>query len=335
MKRLLLLCTVIGFSVTLSAQKTSSKKLRQSKSVKASWSKGVSIYAGLTQVGNNSWYTTGSDKFTMSALGNLDAHLTGTWKNKIWSNNLGVAYGLLNTTKGGVTKLNDRLEFSTSLLVTPKTWKKWSWGPFVQVRTQITDGYFYNYMGELGTKRRRSGFFAPAYIYLSPLGLGYKPCKDISLYVSPLVARWTVITNQPYSYLGQGGVYKGNAESSLASLYNVSPVKQHKGEFGLFARLDMHKEIMKNISYSAKLEMYGNYVKDYPGLISSRFVNLDWYMTNQLEFHVNKYIKVHYNLDMLYDDDMKQPSFNAIQLPNHSVGLQMLSTLGVGLKLSK
>jgi hypothetical protein len=38
---------------------------------------------------------------------------------------------------------------------------------------------------------------------------------------------------------------------------------------------------------------------------------------------------------MLYDDDMKQPSFNAIQLPNHSVGLQMLSTLGVGLKLSK
>lgn len=335
MKRLLLVVTIVGLCASASAQKTSKKKLKENKTVKGTWSRGVSVYAGLTQVGNNNWYSTGSDKFTMSAMGTLDAHLNNTWKNKVWSNNLSAAYGLLNTTKGGVVKLNDRLEFTTKLLVTPKTWKKWSWGPYAQLRTQFTDGFFYNYMDEPGTKRRRSGFFAPALIYGAPIGVSYKACKNFSVYATPFMARWTVITNQPYSYLGQGGVYKGNAENNLASLYNVSPVKQHKGEFGLFSRADMNLEVMKNIQYTGRLEMFANYINGYEDVLPGRFINVDWFMSNQVEFHVNKIIKVRYNLDLMYDDDMKQPTFNAIGLPSRSVGLQLLSTLGVGVKLNK
>ena len=89
---------------------------------------------------------------------------------------------------------------------------------------------------------------------------------------------------------------------------------------------------MKNIQYKSKLEMFANYVNGYKTTLPGRFVNVDWFMTNQVEFKVNKVISVRYNLDIMYEDDMKQPNWNAIKLPTQSVGLQMLSTLGVGVK---
>ncbi len=335
MKRFLILSLAVLMSVSLFAQKTSKTKLKSKAPVKGTWTKGASFYAGLTQVGNNNWYTTGSDKFTMSALGTLDAWATNKWKNKEWTNWFSAAYGLLNTSKTGVTKLNDRLEIGTRLLITPKQWKKWSWGSRLQLRTQFSDGYFYNYLGETGTKRRRSGFFSPAYVTSSFLGVNYRPSKNFNLYMSPLTARWTIVTNQPYSYLAQGGIYKGTVEDPLARLYNVSPDKQHRGDFGLLAVASLNFEVMKNISYKGRAEMFGNYVTTYKDALPGRFVNFDWFITNEVSFNVNKWVKVKYNLDVMYDDDIKQPNNKAYSTANRSVGLQMLSTLGVGFSIKK
>ena len=337
MKRFLILSVAVLLSVSLFAQKAASKKKTKAKkeTVKGTWTKGASLYAGLTQVGNNNWYTTGSDKFTMSAMATLDAWATNTWKNKEWKSWLNTSYGLLNTTKTGVTKLNDRLELGTRYLVKPKQWKNWSWGPRVHLRTQFSNGYFYNYLGDQGVKRRRSGFFAPAYVTVSPLGLDFKPCNHFNVYLSPLTARWTIITNQPYSYMTQGGVYKGTVEDPLARLYNVSPSKQHRGDFGLLAVASTKFNLMKNISYTGRLEVFGNYVTAYKDAAPGRFVNMDLFMTNEVSFNVNKLIKVKYNLDLMYDDDIKQPNNNAFNNANRSVGLQMLSTLGVGVSFKK
>jgi hypothetical protein len=87
---------------------------------------------------------------------------------------------------------------------------------------------------------------------------------------------------------------------------------------------------MKNISLNSRLEVFGNYINGYTNILPSRFLNFDMFMTNRLNFKVNKYIKVTYNLDLLYDDDMKQPINSNVIKPNRSVGLQALSTLGVG-----
>lgn len=330
MKKVFLLLAVSVLSVAAIAQKMAAKKAEPAKLSKNGWARGVNMYIGLTQVGNNSWYTTGGDKFTLAASGELNAYTGKKWKNKQVQANLDAAYGLLNTTSDGVTKLNDRLELSGRYLMTPKNWKKLSVGSYLGLRTQFTDGFIHDYMGEQGVKRRKSGFFAPAFITFAPIGLELQPCEDFSVFASPLTARWTVITNAAYSYLGQGGVYKGNAENSLASLYNVDPAKEHKGEFGMYANVAFKKMLMKNIWFDSKLEVFGNYLNGYKNILPSKFLNFDMFMTNKVNFKVNKYIKVMYSLDLLYDDDMKQPNNSSIILPSKSLGLQALSTLGVG-----
>lgn len=332
MKRIFLLIAVSICSIAAIAQKGDAKKptMDGGKMSKNGWSRGLTVYAGMTQTGNNHWYTTGSDKFALAVSGELDAWATKKWKNKQFTSSLSAAYGLFNTTSDGVTKLNDRFEASTRYLVTPKNWKKWSIGPYAALRTQFTNGYVYNYMGDAGVKRRSSGFFAPAFVTVPVLGAEWQPKKWFAFYVSPFTARWTVVTNAAYSYVAQGGIYKGNYENSLASLYNVDPAKEHKGEFGLYANIDFNKEIMKNITLNSRLEVFGNYLNGYKNVLPSSFTNFDMFMTNRLNFKVNKYIKVTYNLDLLYDDDMKQPLNSNVSLPNRSVGLQALSTLGVG-----
>jgi hypothetical protein len=337
MKRFLILSLSLLLAVSLFAQKSTSKKKMKAKkeAIKGTWTKTASLYGGLTQVGNNNWYTTGSDKFTMSAMASLSASATNKWKNKEWLSWFDGVYGVLNTTKAGITKLNDRLELGTRYLVTPKQWKKWSYGSRLQLRTQFSDGYFYNYLGEQGVKRRRSGFFSPAYVTTSFLGLNYRPCKDLNVFMSPLTARWTIVTNQPYSYLAQGGIYKGIVEDPLARLYNVSPSKQHRGDFGLLAVASLKCDLMKNISYKGRVEMFGNYVSSYKDAAPNRFINMDWFITNEVSFNVNKLVKVKYNLDVMYDDDIKQPNSKGINNLSHSVGLQMLSTLGVGVSFKK
>jgi Protein of unknown function (DUF3078) len=290
------------------------------KAGKNGWLKGGSISINLTQVGNSNWIAAGGDKFSLSTAGSLNLFANKTWGRKTWVNNLDVNYGLVNTTSLGVRKINDRLDFLTKLSWKPKNWKKFSLSSLAQLRSQLTDGYEYNYFGS-GTKRRNSGFFAPAYIVASPIGIDWQPNSWFSAFASPLSARWTIVTNGPYSYAAQGGVFEGNIETPLSKLYGVDPVKEHRGEFGLFVTASARKEIMKNVHYYGKIDLYGNYLKE--------FTNMDLFMTNQFNLRVNKFINVTYNLDLMYDHDIKQKNPNPF-LPARAHGLQVLSTLGVG-----
>ncbi len=287
---------------------------------KNGWKKGGSISINLTQVGNSNWIAAGGDKFSLSTAASLNLFATKTWGRKIWDNILDVNYGLVNTTTLGVRKINDRIDFLSKLSYRPKQWKKFSLASLAQLRSQLTDGFEYNYFGTT-EKRRNSGFFAPAYITIVPIGVEWRPNSWFSAFASPLSARWTIVSNAPYSFASQGGIFEGNNETPLAKLYGVDPGKEHRGEFGFFATASMRKEIMKNVRYFGKLDIYTDYIKNTQ--------NVDWFMTNQFLLKVNKYINVSYNLDLLYDDDVKQKQTNPF-VKSRAVGLQVLSTLGVG-----
>ena len=187
-----------------------------------------------------------------------------------------------------------------------------------QLRSQLTSGYEYTYFGST-TKRRNSGFFAPAYVVIAP-GIEWTPANWLSLFGSPAATRWTIVSNGPYSYASQGGVFNGNVETPLATLYGVDPAKENRGEFGAFVTASLRKDILKNVTYISKLDLYSNYLKN-PA-------NIDVFWTNKFLLKVNKFIQVSYAIDMLYDDDVKNPV-----APTRAIGLQVLSTLGVGFAL--
>ena len=279
------------------------------------WTKGLNLSLSLTQVGNSNWIAAGGDKFSFSTAASLNAFASRKWGRKTWDNILDVNYGLVNTTTLGTRKINDRIDFTSKLGYTPGHWKNIQLSLLGQFRSQLTSGYEYNYFGTT-TKRRNSGFFAPAYIVVAP-GIDWTPNNWFSVFGSPLATRWTIVSNGPYSYASQGGVFNGNTETPLATLYGINPAKENKGEFGAFVTASMRKDIVKNITYITKLDLYSNYL--------SKPQNVDVFWTNQFRLAVSKFIQVSYSIDLLYDDDVKNPV-----APTHALGLQVLSTLGIG-----
>jgi Protein of unknown function (DUF3078) len=291
------------------------KKDTTKKANKNGWIKGGLISLNVTQIGNSNWIAAGGDDFSLSVAGSLNAFANRAWGRKTWENMLDINYGLVNTTTLGVRKMNDRLDFVSKYGYKPKKWSKVNLSLLGQLRSQLTSGYEYDYLGTT-EKRRNSGFFAPAYIIVSP-GVDWKPNSWFSLFGSPLSTRWTIVSNGPYSYAGQGGIFNGQQETPLATLYGVDPAKEHKGEFGAFVTATVKKELLKNVSYYSKLDLYANYLKN--------ISNVDVFWTNQFKVKLYKWFNLSYSLDMLYDDDVRNP-----ESPTSALGLQVLSTFGIG-----
>lgn len=330
MKRLLGLLVITLLTLQLSAQDASVKEMQDAakKTVVADtskkpgtkgWVRGASFTFGLTQVGNKNWMAAGGDDFSLSAAFSINAYANKKWGSRqqfYWDNMLDINYGLVNTTSLGVRKVNDRLDFISKYGYKPKKWKNTYITALGQLRSQLTSGYEYDYMGTTD-KRRNSGFFAPAYIVLAP-GVEWKPNDWFTLFGAPFAARWIIVSNGPYSYAAQGGVFQGKTETPLATLYGVDPAKGHKGEFGAFVTASIKKEIFqKKVGYYSKLDLYANYL-DHPE-------NVDIFWTNQFKVKLTKWLNVNYQLDMLYDKDVLDP-----KEPTNSIGWQILSTFGVG-----
>ena len=326
MKRYLSLVFAVLFYSQLNAQDAALKEIQSAaskeikkdtakKANKNGWIKGGLVSLNLTQIGNSNWIAAGGDDFSLSVTGSLNAFANCTWGRNTWDNVLDINYGLVNTTTLGVRKLNDRLDFVSKYGYKPKKWTTVNISLLAQLRSQITSGYEYDYLGTTD-KRRNSGFFAPAYIIISP-GIDWKPKEWLSLFASPLSTRWTIVTNGPYSYAGQGGIFNGQQETPLATLYGVDPVKQHKGEFGAFVTGTVKKDLLKNVAYYSKVDLYTNYLKNVS--------NIDVFWTNQFKVKLYKWFNLSYTLDMLYDDDVRDP-----EKPTSALGLQVLSTFGLG-----
>lgn len=326
MRRLLNLCAFVLISLQINAQDKTVQELKEAatktiqtdtskKANERGWIYGANINFSLTQVGNSNWIAAGGDNFSLSSAIAVNIFANRKWGRKTWDNILDVNYGLVNTTTLGFRKVNDRLDFTSKYGYMPVKWKKVSITALAQLRSQLTSGYEYNYFGTT-EKRRNSGFFAPAYIIVAP-GVEWKPNAWFSVFVSPASARWTIVSNAPYSYLGQGGIFNGQIETPLATLYGVDPADPIRSEFGAFVTATVKKNIFKTVGYYSKLDLYSNYLKNPQ--------NVDVFWTNQFKIKIGKFFNVSYQLDMLYDDNVKNPV-----RPASALGLQVLSTFGVG-----
>lgn len=307
--------TVKGLKTTALTTTAADSTLKRSSN---GWVKGINFSLSLTQVSNSNWVAAGGDNFSFSTAASLNAFASRKWGKKSWDNILYLDYGLVNTTTLGTRKITDRLDFTSKFGYKPDHFKNIQLSLLGQLRSQLANSYTYNYFGST-QKRRSAGFFAPAYIVVAP-GIDWTPVSWFSVFGSPVATRWTIVSNNPYSYVSPGGIFNGNVEIPLATLYGVNPAKRSKGEFGAYLTASLKKDILKNITYISKLDLYSNYL-DKPG-------NVDVFWTNQFRCNINKYIQVSYSIDILYDDNIRNPL-----APTHAIGLQVLSTLGIGFAL--
>jgi len=253
---------------------TATKTLAEDTSHKQGWKFGGLINFGLAQGGTSNW-AAGGEKSSLSLNGYLN--LFANWKegkNK-WTNNLDLFYAVLNTTSQGMRKNDDRIDYFSKYLYMVKP--KMGIGVVGTFRTQFTNGYDYDETPKVKT----SAFMAPAYLTIAP-GVDWQPSPDFSLFVSPISAKWTLVS-------------RSNIE--LATDYGLDSGKTSRFEAGAYLSANYKKEIFKNVVYKGRLDLYSNYLKNPQ--------NVDVFWTNLIGLKVNKWLTVTYSFDLIYDDDVK------------------------------
>jgi hypothetical protein len=255
-------------------EKTATKTLEEDTSHKQGWKTGAMLNLGLAQGGTSNW-AAGGEKSSFSLNGHLN--LFANWKegkNK-WTNNLDLFYAVIKTTSQGMRKNDDRIDYFSKYvyMVKPKV----GLGVVGTFRTQFANGYNYDETPKVKT----SAFMAPAYLTIAP-GVDWQPCTAFSLFVSPISARWTLVS-------------KSNIE--LAPSYGLDTGKTTRFEAGAYLSANYKKEIFKNVEYTGRLDLYSNYLHNPQ--------NVDVFWTNLIGLKVNKWLKVTYSFDLIYDDDIR------------------------------
>jgi hypothetical protein len=264
---------------------------------KKTWRTGGAYTLSIGQGSQSNW-SAGGDDFSFTI--NTSLRLFGFFKkNKhSWDNTLDINFGYINTTSLGSRKNDDRFDFLSKYGLSLS--KKFNLATLVNFRSQFLKGYTY----PNNVKTFASAFLSPAYLIVSQ-GIDYKPGKDLSIFVSPVTSRWVFVTDSILSAKGEYGV------------------KQHThsiNQNGAFATIGYQRAFNKFVSYKSRVDLFSNYQKDPQ--------NVDVFMTNTFSAKFARIIAFSWNVDMIYDDDVRLFGPN-----NSSPGLQFKSIIGVGLQV--
>ena len=343
MRKILLFC---AFSLSLYALKAQDPGVKEIKSTaekavavdtshKHGWRKGGLFSLNFGQGSSKNW-AAGAEKFSFSTSGQLSVFANYREGRFYWNNNLDLGYAIVNTTSLGNRKTDDKIDYFAKL--GHDLTKTLSLSGVVNFRSQFTNGFDYTYLGKDTYKRRTSAFFAPAYLIVAP-GIDWHPAPYFSLFISPISARSVIVTDA-WSYYFPGGIIPvddgGGFEKPLSTLYGVDPHQKVRMELGGFASANFAKEILKNVTYKSRLDLYSNYLSTYRYTPTGSYQvqrekhsakpqNVDVFWTNIISMKVNKFLNVTYNFDLIYDDDVRQ-----FGPDNTSAGTQLRSLLSVG-----
>ena len=243
------------------------------------WIKEGVMGLNISNVSLVNWNGGGQSALSGNVFGNFKA--TRTTEKSLWVTTLALAYGLQNTEENGTRKTDDRIEFSTKY--GEKAFGNWNYTGLLTFRSQFAPGYQYP---NDTTVKKISNFLAPGYVQGS-IGLENKVNKYLTVYISPVTAKFTIVMDEDL-----------NAQAA----YGVDTNQVVRSEFGGSMRIAFSKEIMKNVTYTSTLDLFSNYNTD-PQNIDVNFDNL-------LTFKVNDYINASISATLIYDHDIKLPIYN-------------------------
>ena len=283
MKKIILLTSILA-SLLVKAQDQTVGQLKNEsdKTIKKDpkdttnqvWKKGGLFSLNLSQGSLSNW-AAGGDEFSLSLNAILSAYAFYKKEKHSWDNTVDINFGFLRTTSLGNRKNDDRFDIWSKYGYALS--KKWNAAALFNFRTQFANGYTYS----ATDKTFSSSFLSPAYVLLG-LGLDYKPTENFSVYISPVTARWVIVNDDTLSAKG---------------LYGVKPGKRTREEFGAFLSAQFIKALSKTVVYKGRLDLFSNY-KQNPEKI-------DVFMTNLLSVKLSKVLAATWNVDLIYDDDVR------------------------------
>jgi hypothetical protein len=239
------------------------------------WRRGGLFNVNFGQTSLTNW-AAGGDQFALNVNGFLNLFAFYKKDRHAWDNSLDLAIGYVKTTSLGTRKADDRIDLLSKYGY--QIFNKWYLSGLVNLRTQFTDGFNYP---EVDSAVKVSTFFAPAYVLVS-LGLDWKPNDDFSLFLSPATNRWVIVLDDSLSAQGA---------------YGVEPGENARYEIGAYVSANYKKELVKNLTYKGKLDLFSNY--------RNKPKNVDIFMTNLFSMNFFKGLSASVGLDIIYDDDVR------------------------------
>jgi hypothetical protein len=304
MKKLILSLLILGQLDVLAQDQTvkalqaeTGKTIKKdaSDTSKNTWKKGGLYSINIAQASLNNW-AAGGDDFSLAVNSLLSLYAFYQEGKHSWDNTFDFNLGYVKTTSLGGRKNDDRFDLLSKYgyALNPKL----NVAGLANIRSQFFKGYTFGN----NVKTLTSNFFAPGYLLLSA-GLDYKPNKNLSIFFSPTTARWVIVRDTALSNKGA---------------YGVTPGKKSNMEFGAFATINYLKEISKNVTYKARLDLFSNYKRNPE--------NVDIFMSNILNLKLSKVLSATWGVDLIYDDDVRLFGTN-----KNRPGLQLKSLVGIGL----
>jgi len=300
-----MLLLVFCFSACfVSAQDETVKKLKseaersitkEEDTTNRTWRKGGVFNLNLAQGSLSNW-AAGGDDFSLSL--NSIVNLFAFYKKgkSSWDNTLDFNLGYLRTTTLGSRKNDDRFELLSKYGHAVSS--DWNIATLFNFRTQLLNGYTY----PDDIKTFSSAFLSPAYVLWS-FGMDYKPNQNFSLFLSPATARWVIVKDDRLSARG---------------LYGVEPGRHSRSEIGAFVTANYIKEFNAAVSYRGKLDLFSNYKRNPE--------KIDVFMSNVLAVKLSRILSATWNVDLIYDDDVR-----IFGEDGTSPALQLKSLVGLGL----
>lgn len=294
MKRNILIIFFIVIAFSLNAQ---------TDTVKSNWKKGGVVSLNASQVSFTNWAAGGQNSIAANSFVNLFANYKKG--STTWDNTLDLGYGKMRqgTDKNVVLyKTDDKIDFSSKF--GQYAFEHWYYTGLVSFKSQFDEGF-----KNAGDTARISNFLAPAYLNVS-LGMDYKPNDNFTLFISPLSGKITFVYDDLLSTAGAFGVVAGE---------NI------RAEFGGYIKMQYKIDLMKNITYTTKLDLFSNYI-DKPQ-------NIDVNWENLITMKINNWFSANIHYTMLYDDDVKIDWDSNDDGINDRKGakLQIKQLLGIGI----
>lgn len=282
------------------------------------WKVEATTILSFNQVYLQNWSAGGNNSISGKTNINIDADYK---KNDfIFDNNINLLYGLIRFKGKPVQKSDDKFDLTSS--VGWKASKKWYYSTELNIKTQFTNGYKYP-----NDSVAISRFFAPTYSTLS-LGMKYKPKDYIYIFLSPAAGKITFVADPELANKGSFGVTPAVVDTAGNI---ITEGKHYKAEFGINIIMKIKKEIIKNIKFESKINLYNNYFHETE---SNRWdIDVDW--ESRLSFIVNKHIITTFYTRLIYDHDVLFPDYETIDGVETEIGkspkLQLNESFGVGL----
>ena len=218
-----------------------------------------------------------------------------------WDNTLFMGLGYINTESNKTRKTDDKIEFNSKY--GRQAYKKFSYAAQLNFKTQFFEGI------NLKNDMVMSDFMSPAYLNLS-IGMDYKPDDRLSVFYSPLSGRVIFVLDDSLSSIGAFG---------------VTPDQKIRPELGSYFVVQAKFEVVKNVIYQSKLDLYWNYTPDDP---ATELYNIDVMWDNSIQFKVNSILSFVFTANLIYDHDIY-----SINEEGKKEWLQLKQTFGGGITI--